>query len=652
MRAGDSLASIAAQLWGDASLWYKLAQANGLGADTALAAGQTLTVPAGITRAGNNAATFNPYNPADAYGDTSPTTPAPQAAARKKGCGILGQILQAVISLVVIAVTAPFIGLAPAAMLGSAVSQGFGILTGIQDKFSFKAVAVAGIATLATAGAGAVFGQGAVLGSQLLGDVVRGVAANVLTQGVSVATGLQDKFDWAGVAAAGVSAGLGRSLGSKLGALGPVGGAVATGGARLIANAATRSLVNGNDFGDNIVAALPDVIAQTIGDAIANLQTDRPNGRGAASNSQAQATTATGDAIDPLFTVDANGHLIVGNTATGFSVLPPSSPFGEDLANSLARSGLEASLQRPMVERIAASEARLAAAGQGIAGGTSQPVMLLGTGSIPDMQSGGDPYWKTYQQYGKNPKELADWLIQNRYIGNSDITSDYADRMIVSSDYWHLQRYVLGPLNDAARLFPENANLALLRDRVADYVTQAQIPGDKGVRDAFAGLGKLELEIAKGALTPVAAADVGYRVLVNGERPGFADVLAAAPVLGTLVRDAHIGSTIVEEVGAAKAVHKNSLQYVGDTHVYVIRRADGSLYKVGESAQGVRVADGASIRAEQQARRLTRETGEFYTSEIIKNFGGKADARAYETRVIRTYERLFGKRPPGNLLDR
>lgn len=80
----------------------------------------------------------------------------------------------------------------------------------------------------------------------------------------------------------------------------------------------------------------------------------------------------------------------------------------------------------------------------------------------------------------------------------------------------------------------------------------------------------------------------------------------------------------------------------------MIRRPDGSLYKVGESAQGVRVGDGASIRAEQQARALRKETGDFYTTEIRQNFGGKADARSYETRFIQTYERLYGKRPPGN----
>ncbi|WP_214675024.1 hypothetical protein, partial [Escherichia coli] len=36
-----------------------------------------------------------------------------------------------------------------------------------------------------------------------------------------------------------------------------------------LANAAARSLIEGTSFGDNILAALPDVIGQTIGDAVA-----------------------------------------------------------------------------------------------------------------------------------------------------------------------------------------------------------------------------------------------------------------------------------------------------------------------------------------------------------------------------------------------
>jgi hypothetical protein len=43
-----------------------------------------------------------------------------------------------------------------------------------------------------------------------------------------------------------------------------------SGSASAIANAATRSLVNGSNFGDNILAALPDVIGSTLGNMVAD----------------------------------------------------------------------------------------------------------------------------------------------------------------------------------------------------------------------------------------------------------------------------------------------------------------------------------------------------------------------------------------------
>ena len=86
-RSGDTLAGIAAQLWGDANLWYKLAEANGLSASSTLAEGQNLHLPAGVIRSTHNASTFKPYDAAEAIGDTSPTTPKPQ---KKNKCGMLG----------------------------------------------------------------------------------------------------------------------------------------------------------------------------------------------------------------------------------------------------------------------------------------------------------------------------------------------------------------------------------------------------------------------------------------------------------------------------------------------------------------------------------------------------------------------------------
>jgi trimeric autotransporter adhesin len=60
-RTGDTLSGIAQALWGDESLWFKLAQANGLAADTTLVEGQRLTVPAGVIRSAHNANTLRPY---------------------------------------------------------------------------------------------------------------------------------------------------------------------------------------------------------------------------------------------------------------------------------------------------------------------------------------------------------------------------------------------------------------------------------------------------------------------------------------------------------------------------------------------------------------------------------------------------------------
>ncbi len=103
---------------------------------------------------------------------------------------------------------------------------------------------------------------------------------------------------------------------------------------------------------------------------------------------------------------------------------------------------------------------------------------------------------------------------------------------------------------------------------------------------------------------------------------------------------------------AAAKVHGNSLAYVGQTHVYVIRGPKGT-HKVGQSMQGVRVRDGVSIRGEAQARALARQTGQPYRSKILKTFPDKASAREYETRLIERYRRMFGdKTLPGNKTNR
>ena len=71
VRKGDTLQGIAAGLYGDSALWFKIAEVNGLSGNSALIEGQSLTLPSGVIRNTNNASTFQPYDPAATIGDTS-----------------------------------------------------------------------------------------------------------------------------------------------------------------------------------------------------------------------------------------------------------------------------------------------------------------------------------------------------------------------------------------------------------------------------------------------------------------------------------------------------------------------------------------------------------------------------------------------------
>lgn len=303
VQSGDTLQSIAAQLWGDGALWYMLAEANGMSASVALIEGQQLIIPGGVQRSSNTATTFNPYDPLEVLGDTSPTTPQPQAAPKKKKCGgIVGTIIMVVIAVVVTIVThgataeliPTVLGSSTAGAVaagaiagaaGSIASQGFGLATGLQDRFSWKGVALAAIGGGVSGGFDSLVGAPPSQAS-FLSNVVRGAQQSALTQGIGVVTGLQPKFDWAGVVAAGIGAGVAgvasRSLGGaavysgdKLVSPASFGNRLGSSMADAIAGSAARSLVEGTSFGDNVLAALPQAIGNTIGDSIGKSLSDK-----------------------------------------------------------------------------------------------------------------------------------------------------------------------------------------------------------------------------------------------------------------------------------------------------------------------------------------------------------------------------------------
>ncbi|MCB5425960.1 LysM peptidoglycan-binding domain-containing protein [Altererythrobacter sp. CC-YST694] len=301
VKAGDTLQSIAQKLYGDASLWYKIAEVNGLSSGSSLIAGQQLTLPSGVLRNTYTADSFRPYDPAQAIGDLSPSTPKPP---KKNNCGMFGQILLAAIAIGISVWLGPeMIGFFQGAFAssvvggvvggvltgaaGSIVSQTVGVISGIQDSFSWKSVGLAAIAGGIGGGlqgtglfgetVGKSFTPGKIgIQSGLVDAAVRGAAQNAITQGIAVATRLQSNFDWAGVAAGGVGAGVGHWVGGGLpslrdnASLSNIGRQFGTSAATQLASAATRSAIKGESFADNFVAALPDVIGGTLGSLVAS----------------------------------------------------------------------------------------------------------------------------------------------------------------------------------------------------------------------------------------------------------------------------------------------------------------------------------------------------------------------------------------------
>jgi hypothetical protein len=178
--------------------------------------------------------------------------------------------------------------------------------------------------------------------------------------------------------------------------------------------------------------------------------------------------------------------------------------------------------------------------------------------------------------------------------------------------------------------------VAVLGVRVFDK--RAAIQARRDINNAFGSILKIQTGIAATAVT--------------GDAIGIGVNAISAKLLS---KSAATGAEVAEEVvGASKrTLHKNSLSYEGETHVYRIKNADGTTYKIGESAQGTRVRDGASIRAEQQVRKLNREVGPGHSSEIRETFPNKAAARDYETRLIERYRRMYGQDTlPGNKTNR
>lgn len=141
-------------------------------------------------------------------------------------------------------------GAAIGAAAGSIASQGVGVAIGAQDSFSWKGVALSAVSAGVTAGVGGALagGTGVLAGDGWQAVAGRAAISNALTQGISVATGLQSSFSWRSVAASAVGAGVGQTVGPITGdAIGgsPLGNFAAAGLTALAAGATVAAMRGG-----------------------------------------------------------------------------------------------------------------------------------------------------------------------------------------------------------------------------------------------------------------------------------------------------------------------------------------------------------------------------------------------------------------------
>lgn len=336
VRQGDTLQSIARGAYGDSKLWYRIAEANGLGGDRDLRVGQTLNVPALAGGVHNDAETFQPYDASRITGDTSPALPMPGNGG---GCGGVGQVIMIVVAIVVTvytagtaagawgafgtAGTAPVgatfgatlqtgaaaltggygtTGIAAAAVggaVGSVASQAVGNVIGAQDGFSWKQVAMSAIGAGVSSGLGGALNgvQATLAGSGLNDTFVRAATTNALTQGAGVALGLQDGFSWRSVAAAAVGTGVGEAVGSaaaaSLGAspLGRFGAGVVSG----LAGGATAASLRGGRVTMQQVAI--DAFGNALGSGLARAASSAYNHSGEGTAASPYVDPGIGDHI-------------------------------------------------------------------------------------------------------------------------------------------------------------------------------------------------------------------------------------------------------------------------------------------------------------------------------------------------------------------
>lgn len=204
LQAGDTLDNIALQVYGDASLWYLIADANGLSdrnahtgeAGSAMQPGQTINIPqaAGTHHTSNTQKVLNGY---DLIGDTSATTPIPPPPPPPKQRMSAWKIL-GIVAVSVVAVLATVIS---AGIISTSLSNTFANIGGLKALLEAGTAALTGAENFATA---------------LTTGFAAGTAGSLTAQTMAMLTGMQPGIDWGGALITGMATAATAGISSAL----------------------------------------------------------------------------------------------------------------------------------------------------------------------------------------------------------------------------------------------------------------------------------------------------------------------------------------------------------------------------------------------------------------------------------------------------
>lgn len=322
LNAGDTLVSIALQIYGDSSLWYLIADANGItdrdavaGKDSQLYIGQRLMLPAATQGQHHTNATHRVLDANKMLGKANAQAVIPTPKPPKpKHQSIWGKVIVGIVCALVTGLTAGALagasgslmsafstGMAvlsgaagvslgtmaiglTAGFVGSVVSQGVGNLLGVQEGIDVGGALLSGLTTAATMGIGHTLGkleQFNALKNNLstynakyfsAASAFEAMEQNAISQGLTVGLRRHQHFDWAQLGVTTLAGGVmgskkGKEITNKLDAYDRDTGIIHRELDTMISSGAT-SLLSGSHF--NAGQVLADSLGATLGNALMN----------------------------------------------------------------------------------------------------------------------------------------------------------------------------------------------------------------------------------------------------------------------------------------------------------------------------------------------------------------------------------------------